>query len=98
MGQMALWKRQKAVGQLLAPSRALPFPRPALLSQEDRVRTVLPLQLEQANPQTREQLSTRSLGNSPLPPSQPHHNPFSVSQRSLPGAPLVSKAPAGQRG
>ena len=54
--------------------------------------------LEQATPWTKEQSSTRLLRNSPLLPSQAHHHPFSLAQRALPSAILVSKAPVGQRG
>ena len=92
MEQTALWKRQelRAAASTLESSA---FP-----SLEDKARTVLPLQLARANPQTREQLSTRLLGNSPPQPSPLHCSPFSGSQRSLPGVPLVSKAPARTQG
>lgn len=90
-GQMALQKRQKVAGRLLAPSRVLPYPGPALLSQEDKARTVFLLQLQQANPDQGAVIYhmagtpfcfTHRRTTIPLLPQQP-----------LPGA-LVSKAPA----
>ena len=97
MEKTASWKRQelRAAASTLECSA---FPSLTLPSQEDKARTVLPLQLAHADPQTREQLSTRPLGNSPPQPSPLHRSPFSGSQRSLPGVPLVSKAPAGTQG
>lgn len=97
MKQMALWKRQelRAAASTLECSA---FPSLALPSQEDKARTVLPLQLACSNPQTREPSSTRPLGNSPPRPSPLHCSPFSGSQQSLPGVPLVRSLQPGHRG
>lgn len=60
-GQMALWKRKTVAGRRLAPERVLPYPGPALLSPEDKARTVFPCSWNRPT-LPRQQLSTTWLG------------------------------------